>query len=189
VNIGGFAGILGYDFLKEAADGGTVSFDAKRGQLRVNEKEDDIVSACATWRDLPFNGRSYPVMDCGVYAMESCEGATALVDTAAPVTICNEALRDQAQLFPDFSAPDRTTTGVDGVQVPLVGAFAAGIRVGDKTKNVEFSMVPIAVADTPAMAALGFRKKPFILLGLDLLGDSFTFDFQHNELRFYSKSS
>mmetsp|Transcript_16572 Transcript_16572/g.53973 ORF Transcript_16572/g.53973 Transcript_16572/m.53973 type:complete len:253 (-) Transcript_16572:152-910(-) len=182
--MGGYRGLLGFDFLKAVSDGGTVDFNFEANEFRVNERTDAREESSIRFREAAFpdlfpNGKPYPMADCAVYALDCCE-ATALVDTASPVTLCNSACRDAAGLFFAEDHHPRTTTGLDGRAVPLAAARASGIRV---SRTFERADVTFAVGDLPSMAAIGFQDRPFVLLGLDVLGTRFLFDFPRSTLR------
>jgi len=180
MDLRGYRGILGYDFLKAHA---SADFDFPRNALRLDEQ---LLAAGedVPFRELPFGSKAYPVVDVSVFAMDACE-AVGLVDSASPITLCNAKCDDGAGLFADAAAEPRTTTGVDGRAVRLRGSTAAGLRVGSV---FEKAGVSLAVADTPSMAQLGFSDEPFLLLGLDVLGDHFAFDFRTMSLRLFSRS-
>uniref|UniRef100_A0A7S3JS65 Uncharacterized protein n=1 Tax=Aureoumbra lagunensis TaxID=44058 RepID=A0A7S3JS65_9STRA len=179
----GYTGILGWDFIKALGkEYANIFFDLSNRSnmaLRLSNENSPSVLSSIYIQELEFSPQArYPILCCSLYALGACEDAVGLLDLASPISMCNTPAEDMVRLFPrQDNYVQRTTTGVDGRTSTLRAGQAAGIRLGS---SFDIPNVPLAIADTPAMDQLGFRNDPFLLIGLDLLGDSFALHFLPN---------
>lgn len=158
------SGILGYDFLRAAAQGGVVALD---GGYLTNEFEPS--GTCVELED----DLQLPLVKIRVFGASFCD-SRAIVDTGSPITICNPALDFEAVLYADKTgATPLSALGVDGVQTQLVRKTTSKVNIAAVVRPEP----TVYVGDLAMFARYGYATTPLALLGSDILGDRIAFDF------------
>lgn len=169
-------GIAGYDFLRELSAGAegarrSAIFDLRdrnRPALVINSPVPAEMHSPCELVDSPL----FPLVHCDIFGVENCNDVVAVVDTGSPVTIANTAVDFAAGLFDCLDAPSLDTANADGSINKLTPKLCAGLRIG---RRIDRPHRQLYVADLPAMRYIDRAKQ--MLLGLDVLGTHFAFEF------------
>lgn len=168
-------GIVGQDVLGQHV----VEFDFKRNRLGLHARGHEVQSRSG-WREVPIRllpHVGFVTLDARLDGMP----VTAVLDTGARRSFINWSAARAAGVTPQT----RGLTQVAG------GGGATAHRFGFATHGfgrvsvgaTSFADARLSIADLPVFATLGFRHRPVMILGIDLLGDKrFVIDYARRRL-------
>ncbi|MDZ7629723.1 MAG: retropepsin-like aspartic protease [Parvularculaceae bacterium] len=156
-------GVLGLDFLKET----TVLIDAAAGRLSALDA-DGMRKADATWIETTLRPTTFGLVDEPLLLADvRIDGAPAeaLLDTGAESSVCNLAAIRKLKTVPPVRAIEREVADAHGGVLKSYQLSVSRFEIGD----LSFDGASILVSDAPFFESIGYRERPFCVLGLDFL--------------------
>jgi len=175
-------GILGLDFF----EGLLCIINPFTFQIEIYRADPaDVEALQSRWRSVPLMNSSLDISTRPFLLVEvliAKKSIPFLLDTGSSSTLCNFPAIEALQTIPPIEVPNRPSELVSDIHSETISAYLLR-KYGLNLSGIRLDAKPMLIADTPFFDEIGFRDRPFGVLGLNhLLQQSIAIDFVNNRL-------